>query len=394
MNTVEDKKINILYLVSRLRRQGPIFQLYNLIKYLDRKKFYPRIITLSPDPPESLMAAFKKDNVECDSLGLSRMAGMILGPKRIMKLLYDNPADLIHVSDYRSVLLCANHLVGFPRVVSCRQVFHHTHYTLSGDIGPILSRVMVKTFSRACEKCECVVAVSNFVRDSAGEKLATRTRVIHNGVDQDKFKPVSEEEKASLRSRFGLPQNKRIFLTIGFLSRRKDPLTIINAFLKSGVSRTGVLVFLGDGPLKQQCCRLSDLYSNIHVIGFVENVRDYLHASDVFVSASLTEGCPNAIMEALACGLPVVLSDIPAHREILAFNERAGLLFPTEDTASLSEMLSKTDGMHYPEQSQAAVSIINNHLNARNMSLRYQELYTQLYNRVSRQSKNGKRQSK
>jgi hypothetical protein len=149
---VKANMLNILYIVSTLRRCGPTQQLFNLIKYLDREKFYPRIVTLSPDPPDSLMAAFKKINVECSSLGLSRIAGMILGAKRIKKLLNDNPADLIHVSDYRSVLLCANHLVGIPRVVSCRQAFHHTHYTLSGDIGPIISCVMVKTFTMACKK--------------------------------------------------------------------------------------------------------------------------------------------------------------------------------------------------------------------------------------------------
>ena len=194
----------ILYIVSTLRRCGPIQQLFNLIKYLDRKKFYPRVVTLSPDPPESLMAAFKKNNVECSSLGLSRMAGMILGPKRIKKLLHDNPTDLIHVSDYRSVLLCANHLVGIPRIVSCRQAFHHTHYTLNGDIGPILSRVMVKTFTMACKKCEGVVAVSDFVRCSARNRLAARMTVIYNGVDQDLFGAVDKKTKAALRSKLNL----------------------------------------------------------------------------------------------------------------------------------------------------------------------------------------------
>jgi glycosyltransferase involved in cell wall biosynthesis len=210
--------------------------------------------------------------------------------------------------------------------------------------------------------------------------------VIHNGVEQDIFKPVDKERKAALRSRLSLPQDKHIFISAGFLSKGKDPVTIIKAFLASKASRSAVLVLLGDGTLRDKCLRMAGANDNIRIVGFAENVREYLGAADTFVSASLTEGCPNAVMEALACSLPVILSDIPAHREILAYGERAGLTFPVKDVASLSEILSRTKNMNYSEQSTAALSIIKNHLNARNMSLKYQELYTQLHDQAVRRN--------
>jgi hypothetical protein len=120
MSAARNKKIHVLYLVSRMRQHGPIFQLYNTIKYLDRAKFHPRLITLSPEASDSLLPAFERVNVECCSLGLSRMAGMVLGPGRIRRLLRENPVDLIHTSDFRSVLLCAMNFTGIPRVVTCR----------------------------------------------------------------------------------------------------------------------------------------------------------------------------------------------------------------------------------------------------------------------------------
>jgi len=371
MNATEAKKICVLYLVSRLQRQGPIFQLYNIIRYLDRTKFCPRVLTLSPEPPESLLADFEKIDVECDSLGLSRVAGMILGPGRIKRLLEERPVDLVHVFDYRSTLLCANHVMGVPRVVTCRQSYRHV-------FGPILGSIMMKSFLRACGGCERVVAVSNSIRSLVENGVARQIDVIHNGIDLDRFKPVGEEEKRHLRSRLGLPPDKRVFLSVGFLSETKGAPTLIEAFLKGADGQSDVLVLLGDGPLREECSRLAAGRSNIRMVGFVDNVEDYLGAADVFVSASLTEGCPNAVMEAMACGLPVVLSDIPPHREILAFDERAGFVFTTKDAASLSIALTKSRDMNCSERSSAAVGIIKNHLNARKMSLKYQELYAEL----------------
>jgi len=371
MNATEAGKIRVLYLVSRLQRHGPIFQLYNIVRYLDRTRFCPRVATLSPEARGSLLADFEKLDVECRSLGLSRVGGMIFGPGRIKRLLKERPVDLVHVFDYRSTLLCANHVKGVPRVVTCRQSYRHV-------FGPILGFIMTKTFLRACDKCERVVAVSNSVRNLIENGFSRPIDLIHNGIDVGRFKPVGQDQKRHLRSQLGLSPDKRVFLSVGFLSEAKGVPTLIEAFLKGADGQSDVLVLLGDGPLREKCSRLAGGRSNIRLAGFVENVEDYLGAADVFVSASLTEGCPNAVMEAMACGLPVVLSDIPAHREILAFDERAGQMFPVNDVAALSEILSDMADTGCSEPSGAGLSIIENHLNARKMSLKYQGLYAEL----------------
>jgi glycosyltransferase involved in cell wall biosynthesis len=367
----ENDKIGILYLVSRLRRQGPIFQLFNIIKYLDREKFNPHIVTLSPEASESYLAAFEEINVECHSLGLSRIGSMMLGPKKIKKLINENPFDLVHVFDYRSTLLCANLSLDIPRVVTARQSYRQV-------FGPVLGSFMMKTFLRACGKCERTVAVSDSIRNLTENGTIRHIDVIHNGIDREKFKPVDQEEKKRLRARLGLPPDKRIFVNVGFLSENKGLPTLIEAFNRSRESHSDVLVLLGSGPLREKCSSLATGKGDIRPVGFVENVQDYLGAADIFVSASLTEGCPNAVMEAMACGLPVILSDIPAHREILDFDKRAGLLFPTKDIDSLSKAISRSFDGDYSEKSRAALSIINNHLNAKMMSLKYQELYAEL----------------
>ncbi len=380
MSAAKANKIRVLYLVSRLRRVGPIFQLYNIINNLRGDRFTPRIITLSPERPESLVDKFRDIGAECDSIGLSSIAGMVFGRRRLRKLLGDKPADLIHACDYRSILLCASNFARIPRVVTCRQAFDYAHFNLDGTAGPISARVMMRTLELACGRCEQVVAVSDFVRRSAGTRLASRTAVIHNGVDRVLFGVASDEQKAALRSHLNLPHDKHIFLSAGLLSRRKDPVTLIRGFQMSGVAGNSILVLLGDGPLRRTCSDMAYPTGNVRVIGFVDNVGQYMRAADTFVSASLTEGCPNVVMEAMACGLPVILSEILPHREILDYDGRAGLMFATSDAASLSRAFARSLKMDRSQQCSAALGIINNHLNAENMSSKYQELYTQLHN--------------
>jgi glycosyltransferase involved in cell wall biosynthesis len=222
------------------------------------------------------------------------------------------------------------------------------------------------------------VAVSNFVRCSARNSLAARMIVIHNGVDQELFGVVDKKTKADLRSKLNLPHDKPVFLSVGFLSKRKSPITVIKAFLQSKVSQTAVLVLLGDGALREECLSLARANDNIHIVGFVKNVRDYLHASDIFISASLTEGCPNAILEAMACGLPCILSDIRAHREIEQYSPVSTKLFQVNNVQRLVDKIHEMLDQDYDEMSHSAVQSVTHNFSAKMMSENYQSVYASI----------------
>ena len=90
------------------------------------------------------------------------------------------------------------------------------------------------------------------------------------------------------------------------------------------------------------------------------------------------EGLPNAVLEPLACGVPICVSDIDQHREILDYNSGAGLLFPAKDPGRLSECIDEIlqAGKNYYHTN--ALDIISNKLNAKYMSISYQERYRQV----------------
>jgi glycosyltransferase involved in cell wall biosynthesis len=118
--------------------------------------------------------------------------------------------------------------------------------------------------------------------------------------------------------------------------------------------------------------------SRIRFLGRVSNVQEYLQASDYFVSASLAEGLPNAVLEALACGLPCLLSDIAEHQEILQSAILRAMLFPVGESLSLAECLKGLEGCSYSQLSDAAAGVVRDGFSAERMSRQYQGIYVEL----------------
>jgi glycosyltransferase involved in cell wall biosynthesis len=133
---------------------------------------------------------------------------------------------------------------------------------------------------------------------------------------------------------------------------------------------------LGEGPLREDCKASAREYPEAQIAfrGFVDNVREYLQASDFFISASLSEGLPNTVLEALASGLPVALSDIGPHREIIQAG-RVGVLFDTNSATALAEGINHLCEMDTDELSREARQVACGKFSAEKMSLGYQMLY-------------------
>ncbi len=139
------------------------------------------------------------------------------------------------------------------------------------------------------------------------------------------------------------------------------------------------MFFLGDGSLRKSCEKEARKNSRIKFCGRVLNVAEYLQASDFFISAAQTEGLPNTIMEAMACGLPCVLSDIEPHREIFEYSNMSGKLFKTKDINSLANKINEIIEDNYKDMSRCALNVITNHLSAEIMSKKYQQLYEKIF---------------
>ena len=367
--------LRVLYLVSTLKRAGPVNQLYNLLSNIDREVIEPFVLTLSGEEAESRWADFYSLGIRMESLSLSRPGGVFMGRKRLKQLVDQLKPDLLHSQGLRSDHLASDFKNKMPVIATLRN-YPELDYPMT--YGTLTGRLMVRQHIKALKSLNCCVGVSEAVTNNAKSRHGLTNMVtIHNGVETGFFFRVSAEQKRELRKRLNLPEKAVLWITTGHLSERKNPLLIIRAWQNSLIDQDNQhLIFIGEGKLGDACRDATGAAKNITFVGRTEDVVSYLQAADFYVSASRAEGFPNAVLEAMACGLPVLLSDISPHREVWEFKKKAGRLFKTDSEASLIEELKLLVSKDYEELAINAESTIKERFNAETMSQKYQDLYS------------------
>jgi len=170
-----------------------------------------------------------------------------------------------------------------------------------------------------------------------------KVEVLYNGVDLDKFKPA-KMSKGDARKSLGIPEDYFVILTVRRLVYKNG----IDSLLESAriaVEKNSQLLFLviGNGPDFEKVnakIREFRLEKNFRLLGFVPDsyLLHYYNASDVFVLPSKSgEGMPLVLLEAMACGLPVVATNVGGVPEII--DEKCGKIVPPNDAVSLAEAL-------------------------------------------------------
>ena len=197
-------------------------------------------------------------------------------------------------------------------------VNHNTPFfvaTGESEINPLMKPYPKFTWAAFRSYTAGVVAVSSKNKTEAskmGYIDESKCKVFPNGTDTSLFKPL---DKASCREKLGLPQGAFIVSCVGFICERKGQNRLLEAVRRLN-DKNIKLLFIGAAaaietfPLEGE----EILYK-----GTVKNIElpSYLCASDVFCLPTRAEGCCNAIIEALACGLPVVSSNLPFNWDVL-----------------------------------------------------------------------------
>ncbi len=219
------------------------------------------------------------------------------------------------------------------------------HNTATVELGenPGIKTTVIRVLMRwLYPRAYNIVAVSKGVADDLGILLnlnTNRINVIHN--------PIVKEEIFTLSN---LPVTHPWFvnrlipvvLAVGRLTRQKDYETLLQAFSIARATRDLRLMILGEGELRSSLEALIEqlgLVEDVALPGFTENPFAYMRQADMFVLSSLWEGLPTVLIEAMACGVPVISTDCPSGPAEILENGKWGRLVPVGDANALAQAM-------------------------------------------------------
>ncbi|KKY01800.1 glycosyl transferase [Paraclostridium benzoelyticum] len=193
---------------------------------------------------------------------------------------------------------------------------------------------------------DCIITINNEDFYLAKNRLKIKdVQHIHGvGIDLNKFKPQIKKNKLELRSKYGYKNSDFILIYVGELSYRKNQDTAIKIIkkLKDRIPNIKLLL-VGTGELEKQYKETViklNIKNNIEFLGYRNDITNLMSLSDVCISTSRQEGLPVNIMEAMATGLPLVVSNCRGNRDLVINNEN-GYVLPLDNIIEFEKSIEK-----------------------------------------------------
>jgi glycosyltransferase involved in cell wall biosynthesis len=370
--TVVDS-IKVCSVINSLTLGGAEHLLLSLVTALDEVSFTVAFFT----GDTALFAPLRKAGAQIYNLEES----FRFDPRaavRLRRLLRDDKFDIVHSH------LPYSQTVG--RVVAQSKsdmAVVSTQHNVPSNYHPVVR--VSERFTRPLD--DVTVAVSKGVEQAHTGTAHQPNRfgddwcTIYNGIDVDSFREsLSTVDGEAVRHKFDIDQSTPVFLTVGRYVPVKAQRELIAGFAEADLS-DAVLLIVGHGPLEQDLRDTTydhGVADQVSVVGRVPEIYPYYAAADVFVSLSRAEGLPVTLLEAMAAGLPVIASDIPGVREVVADGE-TGRLVPVGDSAELQKALVEfLDSEWCRFFGRAGLKRVRDRFNIEQMAEGYRTLYRSL----------------
>ena len=376
------KKINVVFVVTACKKSGPIEQMLSIFTYMDRKKFNPILVTLYEEPTDgtSQLQRYLNAGVTHVRVPLSKKDILLGRTQALRKKLDELNADIVHAlgvfPDY------ALSRMQYPGHVTTLRNFVYEDYPVKFGkaVGTVMTKMHLYAMKRTAQTWTCSASLARKYK----EELGLDFPYIQNGVNVTRFTKVTPEQKLAMREKLNLPIDKVILVYAGQFVARKDQNFLLELFQEEEQLKDYLLVLLGDGAdygrLKERFGR----QANVLMPGSVGNVNEYLQASDIYIASSKSEGLPNGVLEAMAVGLPVILSDIEQHREVYDANTKIGSLYHIGNKRDCKEKILQMDAKHRSECGAEAYRCAHEQFSAERMSKQYQAEYIHVYEKKKR----------
>lgn len=368
-------KIKILFVLGNLGGGGAQRVSLNILRHINREQFIPALALVNSQgdymellPDDVVIHDLKARRARYAFLPLAHLVGRV------------KPSIVFSTAPYvdQSVCLASGLRPHFPKLV-----FRSPNFTsVSGKEATRAVRLMTRwSYSRA----SMVIASTQAMKRDLQTNLRvppSKTRVIPNPLDLTMIHAMQKEPaNHPWFKRHGRDYQPTI-IAVGSLEKQKGFSYLLRAFALAASVIPSRLAILGKGKQRNQLEALVtelDIVENVSFMGFQQNPFKYLARSDLFVLSSLWEGFPNVLVEAMACGTPVVSTDCPSGPNEIISHETDGLLVPPKDPEALAEAI-----LRVLKDSKLAAKLAENgrarvaDFEAKRIVKQYEELFRQV----------------
>jgi L-malate glycosyltransferase len=294
--------------------------------------------------------------------------------------------DLLHVHyaipHSVSALLARQMLASRGRHLPFITTLHGTDITLVG-----LDRSYLPITRFGIEQSDGVTAISSYLRDRTREAfgITSEIEVIRNFVNCDVY-VRNPELVSAMRGRYAAPDDERLLVHLSNFRPVKRIRDVVEVFARVAREVPARLMLIGDGPdrsVAEYLARQHKIQDRVHFIGKQDNVNELLPLADLMVMPSEMESFGLAALEAMACGVPTIATDVGGVPELIE-NGRNGLLFGVGDVDSMSAAAIALlgDEARLQAMSEAGRKTAQDHFCASRVIPLYEEYYERVVGRT------------
>jgi len=324
-------KIRILHVVQSMNTGGLENGIVNLINYSNDNDFLIDILCLRAGGDLVPRIDNVNSHVYFDH---NSSHNKLCAIKKVYSLCKVNNYDIVHSHGFATML--AAYVGGKLAKSSC--IINGEHGTLYYSS---LKQRLVQRF--LFNQMQLNLTVSAALKNKICQIYSTSPqhfKTIINGVDSERFYP--SKSQLQIKESLSIPSDAIIIGTVGRLVKVKNYPSLIRALKSVQLKHPKViLLFVGDGPEKETLLaqvRQAELTDNVIFLGRRDDIQTLMNLFDIFVLPSFSEGLSNTLLESMACGTPVIASNVGGNSEIIEDGE-TGYLYPSDDSDQLADIL-------------------------------------------------------